>query len=422
MAGLLSWIGRGIGLRDGPFWGAWFGGETWAGKPVNEVNSLNLSAWWRCVRLYADVVGAMPFKFYERTAGDGRLVNTDHRVAGLIGMDPNADQTPQEFWSAMAASMAVQGNAYAEKRFIGANLAALDLMPFNTRPDRTQNTNGDLEYFFNDRGKEVRLPRDKVLHVRGFTMGRSDVGLSPLAAARQTLGITLATEEAVGKTFAKGMRASGFFTLPAGMKSDEKSREEFRKKFIDPISGNNADVHWGLLEAGIDAKTINISPKDAEMLASRGFNVEETCRFMGVPPIMAGHSAQGQTMWGTGVESIWNMWLTLGLDSFLRYFEHSVRKWLLSPADRQRFYPEFERDSLLRLDSAARAEFMAKLIQNGLMMPNEGRKKMNQPPGAGGDVLLVNATLIPLTDAGRLTRQLPAPDAVGPGPKPEQPK
>jgi phage portal protein BeeE len=152
------------------------------------------------------------------------------------------------------------------------------------------------------------------------------------------------------------------------------------------------------------------------MLLSRRFNVEDIVRFMGVPPILAGHSAEGQTMWGTGVEAIINMWLSLGLDSFLRYFEQSVRKWLLSPADRQRFYPEFERDALLRLDSVARAEFMSKLIGSGLMKPNEGRKKMNAGKVAGGDVALINATLIPLTDAGRLSKQLPSADRVVPEP------
>jgi len=413
--GLLSWIGRVITLRDGEFWGRYYGGETWAGRSVNEINSLQLSAWWRCVRLYADVVGAMPLKFYERAANDERKQNRDHPVANLIGLDPNIDQTAQEFWSGMAASLAMFGNAYAQKLFVGGRLSAISPLPANTYTDRSRDPNGKLRYYYNDRGAEEWLPPEKVLHVRGFTLGRADMGLSPLGAGRQGLSIALATEEAVGKTFSHGLRTSGFFTGPRLTKDQ---RDDFTRAFINPLIGNDASNHYGILENGFDFKQINIAPKDAEMLQSRRFNVEDICRFMGVPPIAIGHAAEGQTMWGSGVESIINMWLTQGLDAFLRYFEMAIGKRLLSPEDRQKYYAEFERNSLLRIDSAARAEFMSKMIQNGLMTPNEGRKKNNDLPMEGGDILLVNSTLVPLTDAGRLTRALPSPDTVGPGPQP----
>ncbi|WP_315833911.1 phage portal protein [Bradyrhizobium prioriisuperbiae] len=405
---LLSWVGKVIGLRDGQFWSVYGGGDTWAGKPVNEVNSLQLSAWWRAVRLYADVVGALPLKFYEKSSNGDRKQIADHPIANLIGSDPNQEQTSQEFWSGISGGLAMLGNGYAEKRFVGKTLAALEPMPLDTRPDRCNNPDGDLEFRFNDRGKTEWLPRDKVFQVRGFTLGRADEGLSPLAAGRQGLSIALATEESAGKTFSQGMRASGFFTGP---KLTPDQRTQFTKTFIDPILGNDASAHYGILENGFDFKQVNIAPKDAEMLLSRRFNVEEICRFMGVPPILVGHNAEGMTAWGTGVESIINMWLTLGLNSFLTSIERSINKRVLSPVERSSYFAEFERNALLRIDSQARAEFIAKMIQNAQMTPNEGRRTDNKLPMPGGDVLLVNSTLIPLTDAGRLTRSLPTPDA-----------
>jgi HK97 family phage portal protein len=412
---LLSWVGKVIGLRDGQFWSTFYGGETWAGRPVNEENSLQLSAWWRSVRLYADVVGALPLKLYERKDNDDRVQVRDHPVAVLIGLDPNQDQTAQEFISGIAGGLATLGNGYAEKRYVGKSLAALELLPYDTQPDRTHNKEGELEYRYSDRGKMVWLPRDKVLHVRGFSIGKSDVGLSPLAAGRQGLSIALATEEAAGKTFSQGMRASGFFTGP---KLGKEQRADFTKTFIDPVLGNDAKAHYGILEAGFDFKPLNIPPKDAEMLLSRRFNVEEICRFMGVPPILVGHAQDGMTAWGTGVESIINQWLTSGLNSFLRSIETSINKRLLLPEERRRFYAEFERNALLRIDSAARAEFISKMIQNAQMTPNEGRRTDNRLPMPGGDQLLINSTLIPLVDAGRPRAQLPPPAAPTPGASP----
>lgn len=418
---LLSWMGKIIGLRDGRFWSTYYGGETWAGRPVNEENSLQLSAWWRSVKLYADVVGALPLKFYERlNDGDRRQISaSDHPVANLIAIDPNIDQTAQEFWGGIAAALAMLGNAYAEKRYVGKSLAALDPLPYDVVPDRTHSKDGELEYRYSDRGKIEYLPRDKVFHVRGFTIGKGDAGLSPLGAARQGLSISLATEEATGKTFSQGLRMSGFFTGP---RLQPEQREDFKKAFIDPITGNDAKAHYGILENGFDFKPINIPPKDAEMLLSRRFNVEEICRFMGVPPVMVGHAAEGQTMWGSGVEAIINQWFTSGLNSFLTSIEKAINKRLLESKDRARFFAEFERNALLRVDSAARGELYWKLAQLAAMTPNQICDKENFPRFDGGDVRLVNSTLAPLSMLGQKPAARIQPAPGDPIPEPNDPQ
>lgn len=415
---LLSWIGKVISLRDGRFWSTFYGGENWAGKTVSIENSLNLSAWWSCIQLHAGITGTLPLKFYERKPNDDRAQVREHPIAQIIGSSPNIDQTTHEFWGGLAACLKGLGNAYAEKRYLGSNLAALEPLPFDTIPDRFYRP-GELWYRYRDRltGALQWLPQDKVFHIRGFTFGKSDVGLSPLDAARQALSITLATEESAGRTFSQGLRTSGFFTGP---RLDPGQREQFKKAFIDPIVGNDASAHYGILENGFDFKPVNIPPKDAEMLLSRGFNVEEICRFMGTPPILVGHAGNGQTMWGTGVEGIINAWRTMGLDSHLSSIEQACNKWLLTPQERVRFYCEFDRDAMLSADLTAKGEFVSKMIQNGQMTPNEGRRKANRSALAGGDILLINSTLIPLTDAGRLGGRIPRPVGIDAPPVPPE--
>lgn len=416
--GLLSWVGKVIGLNDGQFWSTYLGGETWAGRPINQGNSLQISSWWRSVKLYGDVVGALPLKFYERLPNNDRrqVQFGDHPVAGLIGLDPNIEQTAQEFWGSIAASLAMLGNGYAEKRYVGKTLAALELLN-DVCPDRTHSPDGELEYRYNDRGKVEWLPPDKVFHVKAFALGKCDVGLSPLAAARQGLSISLATEEAAGKTFSHGMRASGFFT---GKGMTAPQRDEFIKTYIDPMSGNDAKAHYGILPPEFDFKTINIPPKDAEMLLSRRFNVEEICRFMGVPPILVGHVAEGQTAWGTGVESVINSWLTLGLNSFLTAIEKAINKRLLESKDRLRYFAEFERNALLRVDASARGELYWKLAQLAAMTPNQICSKEGFPRFEGGDARLINSTLQPLAQLGQkpAARVQPAPGEPIPEPAP----
>jgi phage portal protein BeeE len=106
-------------------------------------------------------------------------------------------------------------------------------------------------------------------------------------------------------------------------------------------------------------------------------------------------------MWGSGVEAIMLAWLALGLDSFLSNIERSINKRLLKPDERARYYAEYDRNGLLRADSVARGEFISKMVGSAQMTPNEGRKKDNRPPMAGGDQLFINSTFIPLTSAGQ---------------------
>lgn len=393
---LLSWAREKLGWGYGPRYARYGGGNNWAGKDVTADGAMQLSAWWRAVKLYAEVTGAVPLKFYERLDNDDRKQVRDHPVADLIGSEPNIDQTSQEFWGSQASALCIFGNAYAEKQFSGTRLVALQPLPYDTHPFRDLATD-ELVYRFAYGGKTETLPRDKVFHTKGFSLG-GDLGISPLAAARQELSISLATEQYAGQTFAQGLRASGFFTGPA-MNKDQ--RDQFKAAFIDPISGNDATAHYGILPPTMDFKTINIPPKDAEMLLSRRHNIEEIARFMGLPPILLGHASDGQTMWGSGVEAIINQWLTLGLDAFWSNIERSINKRLLTAGDRKKYYAEFDRNVLLRNDITAKGEFLSKMIQNAQMTPNEGRKKENRLPLPGGDVLLINSTLVPLTSAGK---------------------
>lgn len=405
---LLSWAREklGIGPSDWQRWRQAAGGETWAGRNVTADGAMNLSAWWRGVKLYAEVTGAASLKFYERLGNDDRKQVRDHHVAEIISLDPNVDQTTQEFWGSQAAALVIFGNAYAEKQFRGdGQLVSLQPLPFDTCPFRDPDTD-ELYYRFNVGSKLEILPAEKVFHTKGFNLG-GDVGISPLAAARQALSITLATEQAAGQTFSQGMRASGFFTGPKLLPAQ---REDFTKRFIDPIIGNDAKAHYGILENGFDFKTINMPPKDAEMLLSRRHNIEELARFLGMPPVLLGHSSEGVTQWGSGVENIILSWRTLGLDAFWTNIERSINKRLLTRNERRKYYAEFDRDAMLQADSAARGEFISKMIQNAQMTPNEGRKKVNRLPLPGGDQLLVNSTLVPLEQVGQRAAR---PSAVG---------
>ena len=396
------WRERPLGVQpaDDGMWAAFHGpGDNFSGEHVSSHGAMQLSAFWACARLISETIATLPISVYERAPNGDKRPVSDHPLYALLHDSPNADQTAVEFWEGRSLGLCTGGNGFAEKTTANdGRLISLERMPADTTV--TRKDDGSLEYRFYDRGKQEALPEAKVFHIRGF--GDGDVGMSPVSYARQTLGLTKATERQAGQTFSKGLRSKGFFIMPpAARPLTPEQRTDAKRTLVDANSGANAP--WaGILEGGVDFRSVNITPRDAELILSRRFNVEDVCRWLGVPPILIGHASQGQTMWGSGIEQIMLGWLSLGLRSYLIRIEQAAKKRLMSPADRARgLFVEFAVEGILRADSAARAELLSKMVQNGALMPNEWRRKENLPPVLGGDQLFINSTLVPIDQANR---------------------
>lgn len=382
---------RRLALKDGTGWAAAFGTGNHAGKSVHLHSVLQLATAWACIRLTAQAVSCLPLAMYERRGDDDRVRVDDDDVAEVICDSPNEDQTALEYWESQVAWMAATGNAYSEKVESGRRLVALQPMP-STHCWPFRDAEGVLKYNYTDRGKSEILPREKVFHLRGFGFG-GDVGLSPIQFGAQAFGSAIAIDEAAAKLYGNGLQASGVLSSD---KTLEKDQREQLQKIMEKFVGSTNAGKLMVLEAGLKYDRLAMSPVDAQMLENKRFSVEEICRWWGVPPIIIGHAAQGQTMWGSGVEQILLAWLTLGIDPLCDRIEARIKKQLIRPTGNRRRYAEFNREALLQMDSKSKAAFLSTMTQNGLMTRNEGRAKLNLPRKAGGDELTAQTNLAPL--------------------------
>lgn len=388
---------RRLTLANGQAWAAAFGVANHAGKAVTLETAMQLATVWACVRLTAQAVSCLPLSVYERRGDEDRVrVDVaDDQLAEVICDSPNEDQTALEFWEAMVAWLLLQGNAYAEKVMLGNRLTALQPLP-STHCHPVRLPDGELIYRVLDRGKTEDLPRDKIFHLKGFGFG-GDTGLSAIRFGSQTFGTAIAIDEAMGKLFANGLQASGVLSSENTLKPEQrKDLQEVMERFVGSKNAGKLMV----LEAGMKYERLAMSPVDAQMLENQRFSVEEICRWFGVPPIIIGHAAQGQTMWGSGVEQILLAWMTLGIDPLCDRIEARIKKQLIRPSGNLRRYAEFNREALLQMDSKAKAAFLSTMTQNGLMTRNEGRAKLNLPRKPGADELTAQTNLAPLDQLG----------------------
>jgi HK97 family phage portal protein len=362
----------------------WSTSERYTGEPVTSSSVLALSAAWACVNLLAGTVASLPVMVYRtnRRSG-GRTVAYDHPLYWLLHDSPNYDMTAVDFWEFMAASIELWGNAFARIYREGEKVTALEPIPPDLVEVERNRDTGDLTYRWSYEGKTFTSASFSMLHIRGFG-GNPLGGLSTLAYGRQTFGIAAAIERASGATFRNGMRPTGTLTFEKFLTDEQRVVVETKlhEKFSGAVNAGKPMV----LEGGTKWQSLSISPDDAQMLESRGFSVEEICRFFQVPPHMVGHTIKS-TSWGSGLEQ-----QVLGFQKFtlrrrLKRIEQAVEKQLLTPADRfAGIQIEFVVEGLLRGDSTARAAFYNSGLSQGWMTINEVRELENLPPVPGGDV------------------------------------
>ncbi len=371
---------------------AWTGGghSSAAGKAVNASSALAFSAVWDCVRKTSQVLSTLPLNLFEKDKDSSRT-RVENELSEILTTSPNREQTAVEFWEAMAAQMVLKGNGYAERLYIGNRLVGLRPL-LNVQSVRT--SEGSLSYRVYDRGKSSELPDDKVFHLRGFS-GGDGIGMSAIKYGANSIGAALAADETAGSFFSNSMMASGVLSTDKVLSTEQRGQLE---TIIDKFTGSRRAGKVITLESGLTYQQLQMNPEDAQLLETRRFNVEDVCRWFGVPPIVIGHSSEGQTMWGSGVEAIMLSWLTTGINPLLVKIEARIRKDLIPVEKRGRWYVEYKREAMLQMDSKAKGDFLLKLRMGGFISGDEGRDKLNLPRRGGNSDELVVQTSMGLVD------------------------
>lgn len=358
--------------------------------------AMQIATVWACIRLIAETISTLPMLVYREQSDGGRVVDKDNPLYSLLHDSPHFDFTAVEFWEGIAASLCVAGNAYAEKLYSTSRTVdnpfpkVIALLPLNAGQVEVFRTSGGARrYRYNDQKRPQReIAEEDMFHVRGFGNG-GDEGLSPIAYARHTLYANRMANSAAAKLYGTNMRREGVLEMDKLLTPEQ--RGQARSGILDPILEGRS----GILEAGMKFNALSMSAQDAQMLEMLSFSIEEICRWFRVPPFMVGHT-QKSTSWGTGLEQQNIGFLTYSLRPYLSRIEQTVRRSLISPADRNNVTAEFKVEGLLRADSKSRMETYVLGVNNGIYKRSEPRAWENLPFEPGSDVLTVQAQNVPL--------------------------
>ena len=379
-----------------------FGGTT-SGKAVTERSAMQMTAVYSCVRILAEAVAGLPLNLYRYTEDGGKEKAIDHPLYLLLHDEPNPEMSSFVFRETLMTHLLLWGNAYAQviRNGKGEVVALYPLMPNKMTVDRDER--GQLYYSYqrsNDeairsKGQTVILRPSDVLHIPGLGFDGL-VGYSPIAMAKNAIGMAIACEEYGAKFFANGAAPGGVLEHPGTIKDPQRVRESWQSTFGGSGNANKIAV----LEEGMKYTPIGISPEQAQFLETRKFQINEIARIFRVPPHMVGDLEKSSF---SNIEQQSLEFVKYTLDPWVIRWEQSIQRTLLSQGEKAHYFVKFNLEGLLRGDYQSRMNGYATARQNGWMSANDIRELENLdriPAEEGGDLYLINGNMLPLKDAG----------------------
>ena len=378
------------------------GGST-AGKNVNERSAMQMTAVYACVRILSEAIAGLPLHMYHYKDDGGKEKAFDHNLYHLLHDEPNPEMTSFVFRETLMTHLLLWGNAYAQiiRNGKGEVIALYPLMP--NRMTVNRDSNGMLYYQYqksNDdaptmEGSSVILSPSEVLHVPGLGFDGL-VGYSPIAMAKNAIGLSMAAEEYGAKFYANGAAPSGVMEHPGVLKDPAKVRDSWNAAF-----GGSSNSHKvAVLEEGLKYTPISISPNEAQFLETRKFQIDEIARIFRVPPHMVGDLEKSSF---SNIEQQSLEFVKYTLDPWVVRWEQSLYRALLSSDEKNTYFFKFNLEGLLRGDYQSRMQGYSIGIQNGFMCPNDVRELENLdliPDELGGNKYMVNGNMVDLANVG----------------------
>ena len=382
---------------------AFYMGNSSSGKVVTERSAMQMTAVYACVRILSEAIAGLPLHMYRYKEDGGKEKAIDHPLYQLLHDEPNPEMSSFVFRETLMTHLLLWGNAYAQiiRNGKGEIVALYPLMPNKMTVSRDED--GQLYYTYQksqdelpkDGGYTVTLHPSDVLHIPGLGFDGL-VGYSPIAMAKNAIGLAIATEEYGSKFFANGAAPSGVLEHPGTIKDPSRVRESWQQTFGGSANSNKIAV----LEEGMKYTPISISPEQAQFLETRKFQINEIARIFRVPPHMVGDLEKSSF---SNIEQQSLEFVKYTLDPWVIRWEQSIQRTLLSADEKKTYFVKFNVEGLLRGDYQSRMNGYAAARQNGWMSANDIRELENLdriPVEDGGDLYLINGNMLPLARAG----------------------
>lgn len=370
-----------------PSWGY----STSSGEKITVAASMTIATAYRAKNIISDDVAKMPLQVMQRVGRNIQQVMPDavtRNMAYLLQISPNLwGWTPFQFKKANIEWLLFYGNTYIWNPIVGPR-QLLILPADRTLPVFDMDGNLWYRHTFSNQ-VPVYIPAVEILHLMINPDATGFMGRGVITFARETFGRQLAARKTQSKFFAQGFMPAAYIKMGGDL--NKEAREKVRMAYEEQMSGSANAYRLAVFDNRVtEFSPIDIQLKDAQFLESIDATDRDICNFFGLPEHMLN---RGKEAYNSN-EQKYIEYLQGTLDAYLVPWEEGARIRWLSSAEQANTYFRFVRESLLRMDSKARADAMAVHIQYGMMTPNEAREKEDLSAYPGGDRHYIPANLM----------------------------
>ena len=366
-------------------------GKTKSGVSVTKQNALTIAAFYAGVRVYADAISMLPKGIIKEQNGS-KIKDKKHPLYKLVSSEPNALMTNFVLWQIIIPQIILWGNGVCVIEFEKGSHRPKSIIPVHFSRVKINLMDGILVYSIKiDGQKDLVLDQSNILHFRG--LGDEIVGKSVLDYAADSLGVGKAAEDFGGAFFGNGANMGGILS------TDQILSDSAIKNIRDSWNKNNGGISnaqkTAILEQGLKFQAMTVPPDSAQFLETRKFSVTDVARWLKLPPHVLGDLERAT------FSNIEQQDLNLVKHSILPYvvnIEQELNRKLLRETEKGTYYFKMNLEGLLRGDITTRVDAYTKLIQNGVMTPNEVRAKEDMNPLDGLDSTWMQTNTAPVID------------------------
>ena len=364
-----------------------YGGSTNStGINVNSDTALTISAVYSCILVLSQSLGQTPIHLFEKKADGTSVQVSNHRLQRLVCDEPNEWMTDYDMKSLIMSHLCFKGNSVWLPTRLGNTGEIREIVPIH--PDLIAGAEQDEKYqiFVKVRRPKTgvidSIPYNRLLHFKGLTTN-GFWGLDPITAGREMIGVAIATQKYGAKFFAKGAKMGGLLSHPR--KLSEKASKNLEESF-NAKSGDIEQAHKSmLLEEGVKWVPTTMESDKAQFLETRKYQRSEIAGWFRVPAHFI-NDLEKATF--SNVEHLDLSFVKHTLSPYYVSLEKTLRKALMTEAEKARYFFKFNADGLIRGDIKSRYEAHSKAVGGPWLTANEVRELDDRAKIEGGDTLL----------------------------------
>ena len=373
-------------------------------KPTSEVT------YFTCLKMLSETLAKMPIKYYQKT--DRGIVEADQTdTSKLLTKRPNPFMTPTTFWNTVEINRNHYGNAYVymRKKFIrqryGGEFRIIDLwvMQSNCVQIVVDDAGifagvGRLWYVYTDptSGRQYVFSTDEVMHFKTSFSFDGITGLPVQQILKDTVSGASTSQEFMNGMYESGLTAKA--TLEYTGELNEGAKEALRKSFEEFGSGAKNVGEILPVPLGMKLTPLDIKLTDSQFFELKKYTALQIAAAFGVKPNQI--NDYSKSSYANSELQQLSFYVDTELFIIKQYEEEINYKMATEEEQESGFYYKYNEKVLFRTDSKTQMEYLKNGVGGSIIKPNEARRKLDMPDAEGGDELLANGSIVPLTMAG----------------------